>query len=105
LLVDPGLALEDVQFNAHTSTLAFGQTLGLAGRTVQILACVPYVVAEGESSLDGAQILTRYSGIGDVTLRYAMNIYGAPAGSIKIAPPPNVGRNGLERLHGGANSG
>lgn len=83
LLVDPGLAVEDVNFNAQTSTLAFGQTLGLAGRTVQILACVPYVVAKGESSLDGAQIRTRYSGLGDVTLRYAMNIYGAPAMGLK----------------------
>lgn len=83
LLVDPGLAAQDVNFNAHTSTLAFGQTLGLAGRTVQILACVPYVVAKGESSLGGAQIQTRYSGLGDVTLRYAMNIYGAPAMGLK----------------------
>jgi hypothetical protein len=83
LLVDPGLALEDVTFNAHASTLAFGQTLGLAGRTVQLLACVPYVVAEGGSNLDGTQIRTRYSGLGDVTLRYAMNIYGAPAMDLK----------------------
>lgn len=83
LLVDPGLALEDVRFNALASTLAFGQTLGLAGRTVQLLACVPYVVAEGGSNLDGSQIRTRYSGLGDVTLRYAMNIYGAPAMDLK----------------------
>jgi hypothetical protein len=83
LIVDPGLAPEDVNFKAHTSTLAFGQTLGLAGRTVQLLACVPYVVAEGGSSLDGAQIRTSYSGLGDVTLRYAMNIYGAPAMDLK----------------------
>jgi hypothetical protein len=83
LLVDPGLALEDVRFSANASTLAFGQTLGLAGRTVQVLACVPYVVAEGVSSLNGAQIQTRYSGLGDVTLRYAMNLYGAPAMGLK----------------------
>lgn len=83
LLVDPGLALEDVRFDAHATTLAFGQTLGLAGRTVQLLACVPYVVAKGQSDLDGTQIRTRYSGLGDVTLRYAMNIYGAPAMDLK----------------------
>jgi hypothetical protein len=83
LLVDPGLALEDVNFDAHASTLAFGQTLGVAGRTVQLLACVPYVVAKGTSNLDGTEIRTRYSGLGDVTLRYAMNIHGAPAMGLK----------------------
>lgn len=83
LLVDPGLALEDVRFDAHATTLAFGQTLGLAGRTVQVLICVPYIVAEGESTLDGARIPTSYSGLGDVTLRFAMNIYGAPAMGLK----------------------
>ena len=83
LLVDPGLALEDVRFSAHASTLAFGQTFGTGEAHVQLLACVPYVVAKGGSDLGGAQIRTRYSGLGDVTLRYAMNIYGAPAMDLK----------------------
>lgn len=83
LLLDPGLALGDARLNAHISTFAFGQTLGLAGRTVQILVCVPYVLAKGESIVAGAGFGNYYSGLGDASFRYSMNLYGAPAMGLK----------------------
>jgi hypothetical protein len=83
LLLDPGLALGDADLTADISTFAFGQTLGLAGRTVQLLVCLPYVVASGQSTLAGAGYGNYYSGLGDASFRFAMNIYGAPAMSIK----------------------
>ena len=83
LLLDPGLAMGDAPLSAHVSTFAFGQTLGLAGRTVQLLACVPYVVAKGESSFGGGGYGNYYSGLGDSSFRFAMNLYGAPAMNLK----------------------
>lgn len=83
LLLDPGLAMGDAPLSAHVSTFAFGQTLGLAGRTVQLLACVPYVVAKGESSFGGGGYGNYYSGLADSSFRFAMNLYGAPAMNLK----------------------
>ena len=84
LLFDPSLPVTDAHVNANIVTLAFGQTLGLLGRTVQILMVFPYAVANlnGNLSESGEQYLYR-SGLGDATFRYAMNIHGAPAMDVK----------------------
>jgi hypothetical protein len=83
LLFDASLPVEDTHVNANIVTLAFGQSLGVLGRTAQVLAVFPYV----EANLDGLvssvpQHLYR-SGLSDSTFRYAMNLYGAPAMRLK----------------------
>ncbi len=84
LLFDPSLPVEDGHVNANIATFSFGQTIGVAGRTVQVLAVVPYVVAnlDGRLGAGATQYLYR-SGLGDSVFRYAMNIHGAPAMNLK----------------------
>jgi hypothetical protein len=79
MLFDPGLPVEDAKVKADVFTMAFGQSLGVLGRTAQALVVVPYVVANLDGLYVGSQTHLYRSGIGDVALRYAMNIYGAPA--------------------------
>jgi hypothetical protein len=79
LLFDPSLPVEDAKVNANIGTFAFGQTLGVLGRTAQVLAILPYVEANLDGRFQGDQTHLYRSGLADVTLRYAMNIHGAPA--------------------------
>ncbi len=79
LLFDPSLPVEDARVNANIGTVAFGQTLDVAGRTTQVLAVLPYVRANLDGRVAGSQTEIYRSGLGDVTFRYAMNLYGAPA--------------------------
>ncbi len=84
LLFDPSLPVEDGHVNANIVTLSFGQTLAVAGRTAQVLAVVPYAVAnlDGRLGAGATQYLYR-SGLGDSVFRYSMNIHGAPAMNLK----------------------
>jgi hypothetical protein len=79
LLFDPSLPVEDTQVVANITSISFAQTLGVAGRTAQLLAVVPYVAAHLDGHVLGVQQSHSRSGLGDATFRYAMNIYGAPA--------------------------
>jgi Putative MetA-pathway of phenol degradation len=79
LLFDPSLPVEDARVDANIVTFAFGQTLGVLGRTAQVLAVVPYVEANLEGLVSGASQNLYRSGLGDITVRYSMNIHGAPA--------------------------
>ncbi|HYI93854.1 MAG TPA: transporter [Bryobacteraceae bacterium] len=79
LLFDPSLPVEDGRVNANIGTFAFGQTLGVAGRTAQVLAVLPYVIADLDGRVSGTQQAIYRSGLADATFRYAMNLYGAPA--------------------------
>jgi hypothetical protein len=79
VLFDPGLPVEDAQVNANIFTMAFGKSLAVLGRTAQVLAVVPYVEANLDGLFAGAQTHLYRSGLGDVVVRYAMNIHGAPA--------------------------
>jgi hypothetical protein len=79
LLFDPSLPVEDAHVAANIGTLAIGQTLGVMGRTTQVLAIVPYVQADLTGLLAGSPQYRYRSGLGDMVFRYAMNIYGAPA--------------------------
>ena len=84
LLFDPSLPVEDGHVNADIVTLSFGQTLGVLGRTAQVLAVLPYAVADLNGRLGaGVEQYLYRSGLGDSVFRYAMNIHGAPAMHLK----------------------
>jgi hypothetical protein len=79
LLLDPSLPIEDSNVTANITTLSVGQTLGFLGRSVQLLAVLPYVEAHLTGKYQGTAGERYRSGLGDSVFRYAMNIYGAPA--------------------------
>jgi hypothetical protein len=83
LLFDPSLPIDDGQVNANIFTLAFGQTLSVLGRTAQILTVFPYVRADLSGRVAGSEQQIYRSGLGDAVFRYAMNLYGAHAMTIK----------------------
>jgi hypothetical protein len=79
LLFDPSLPVQDSHVVANIGTLSLTQSLGVMGRSAQVLAIVPYVQADLTGLLAGSPQYRYRSGLGDSVFRYAMNIHGAPA--------------------------
>jgi Putative MetA-pathway of phenol degradation len=83
LLFDPSLPVKDAHVNAEVTTLSLGESLGLFGRSGQVLAVFPYVVADLSGRVGNVVGARHRSGLADSTFRFAMNIYGAPRMHIK----------------------
>ncbi|MBV8811833.1 MAG: transporter [Acidobacteriaceae bacterium] len=83
LLFDPSLPVENAHVNASITSVSFGETLGLFGRTGQVLAVLPYVVADLSGKVAGIQEARYRSGLADSTFRFAVNLHGAPAMHIR----------------------
>lgn len=79
LLFDPSLPVEDAHVDAGVAALSFGESINVFGRSGQVLAALPYVIADLTGSVAGIQDARHRSGLGDSTFRFAMNIHGAPA--------------------------
>ena len=79
LLFDPSLPVENAHVNAGVPQLALGKSLNAFGRTGQVLAVLPYVVADLSGTAAGVEQSRHRSGLADSFFRFSMNIYGAPA--------------------------
>ena len=79
LLFDPSLPIENGHVDANLPALAVGGTLDIFGRTGQVLGVLPYVVADLSGNFRGVQAARHRSGLADSTLRFSVNLYGAPA--------------------------
>ena len=82
VLFDPSTPLFEVDSDIHTTLLAYMQTFGLAGRTANVLAELPYSwgTTTGYISEVAAETAARrnYSGLGDVKVTLSVNLVGAP---------------------------
>lgn len=79
LLFDPSLPIEDAYVKAHIPSLSVGASLGIFGHSSQALAVIPYAMADLTGRVEGADEYRYRSGLGDMTLRYSLNLAGAPA--------------------------
>lgn len=83
LLFDPSLPIEDAHVNATIGTASFGGALDVFGRSGQVLAVLPYGVADISGTVAGIGASRHRSGLADSTFRFATNFYGAPAMHIR----------------------
>lgn len=79
LLFDPSLPVEDANVRAYIPTLAVGGGINVFGRSGQVLAILPYVVADFRGTIGDTEHARHRSGLADTTYRFSSNIYGAPA--------------------------
>ncbi len=76
---DPALPIEDASAWVTASSVGYARTLGIGGQSANIGVIVPYVVGHIEGILAGDFAFADRSGLGDLGLRFAVNLYGAPA--------------------------
>jgi hypothetical protein len=80
---DPSLPIEDASAWVSASSVGYARTLSIGGQSANIGVVVPYVVGHIEGILAGDFAFADRSGLGDLGLRFAVNLYGAPAMSPK----------------------
>jgi len=80
---DLALPIEDGSAKILASTLGYARSFGMAGRSANIGVILPYVLGDVEGIYLGEPALAERSGLGDLGVRFAVNLLGAPAMSPK----------------------
>lgn len=83
LVTDPTLPLENANLQTHTAVLAYARSLEVWGQSGKFDVILPYAWLSGTAELAGESREREVSGFGDPRLRFSLNLYGAPALSIK----------------------
>ncbi len=78
VITDPSLPLVGVDSQLHGFQFAYQQTFGLLGRTSSVQLILPYSGGTSEGEFAGQPVRRELSAIGDVRVRLAMNLLGAP---------------------------
>jgi len=78
LAFDPSGPIDDASASIGVSTLAYFRTLNVAGRSANLGLILPYVFGDLEGLYLGQPAAVYRSGLGDINLRFAVNLFGAP---------------------------
>ena len=83
ILTDAALPLRDVNIDLNAGSFAYGRTFGIAGRQANATVLAPYLKGRaGGTVFEERQEVTR-SGLGDLRVKFSMNVIGGPALSPK----------------------
>jgi hypothetical protein len=80
---DPSGPIADASAAINTTVVAYGRSLGVAGRSASITAAVPYVAGRLEGQYLGLPADADRAGPADGRIRFAMNLYGGRAMTLK----------------------
>jgi hypothetical protein len=83
---DPDLSIADAQFHAHTEALAYVRSLDVFGKSAKFDVILPYSSFSAHALVDGQPRAREMSGFGDPRFRFSINLFGAPALSVKEFP-------------------
>ena len=79
VLVDSSLPLKDVSIRLNIGSVAYGRTFGLFSKQTNIVAAIPYIRGSAQGLVFEQLTKVTRSGVGDLRLRFALNLHGAPA--------------------------
>jgi hypothetical protein len=80
---DPSLPLENADLQFHTILLGYARSLNVWGKSGKFDVIVPYVWLSGTAEAAGQPREREVSGPADPRFRFSVNLYGAPALSLK----------------------
>jgi hypothetical protein len=80
---DPTSPLENASVQAHGTILAYARALNVWGRSGKVDVVLPYAWVSGSAEFAGQRGEREISGFGDPRLRFSVNLYGAPALTLK----------------------
>ena len=83
LSTDPSLPVQDAKLDIHTIVLAYARSLDLWGKSGKFDVILPYADLSGTALVAGEPRERMVSGFGDPRFRMSINLYGAPALSMK----------------------
>ncbi|EED30697.1 conserved hypothetical protein [gamma proteobacterium NOR5-3] len=97
IIVDQSLPVTGVDSNIDYLQLSFQRTFDFAGRTTTFSAIQLASDGTTTGTIDGEEVSRRTVGLGDTTLRWAVNLMGAPAmdrkgfAAMRANPEPILG--------------
>jgi outer membrane putative beta-barrel porin/alpha-amylase len=80
---DPELSIADAQFHTHTEALAYVRSFDVGGQSAKFDVILPYSSFSAHALVDGEPRSRIMSGFGDPRFRFSINLFGAPALSVK----------------------
>ncbi len=83
LSFDPTIPIEEAKATINTTALAYVRALNFLGRSSNLGVVLPYTLGNLEGRYLGELLMARRSGLRDPALRFAVNLYGAPAMNLK----------------------
>jgi hypothetical protein len=83
LAFDPSLPVKNPQLNTSNLVLAYARSLDLWGKSGKFDAIVPYTWLSGIAELADQTIQREVNGLADSKFRLSVNLYGAPALTLK----------------------
>ncbi len=83
LLFDPALPITDADANVDMGLLAYVRTLSVAGKSGKVGVLLPYAFLSADGYVDGIYRTREQEGLVDPALYFSINLYGAPALSLK----------------------
>jgi hypothetical protein len=83
LTFDPSGPIEDASATINVTSLGYGRTLNVAGRSAQVAVGVPIIAGHVEGRYLGEQAEVTRVGLGDPRVRFGINLYGAPSMGMK----------------------
>jgi hypothetical protein len=81
--IDPSLPLQNADLQVHSALLAYAHALNVWGKSGKVDVVVPYAWLSGTAELAGQPREREVSGLVDPRLRFSINLYGAPALSLR----------------------
>lgn len=83
LAFDPSVPIENADLHTNSATLAWARSLGIRGHSAKVDVILPYTWVSGSALFQGQPRRREVSGFADPRVRYSVNLYGAPALSLK----------------------
>ena len=80
---DPSSSITNAQFHYHTAVLAYVRSLDIWGKSAKFDVILPYSAFSAHGLVDGQSRTREMSGLGDPRFRFSINLFGAPALSVK----------------------
>ena len=75
--------LVDPELRANIAVFAYARFMDVAGKSAKVDVVVPTVCLNGDATYQGAPATRDVCGLGDVKARFSLNVFGAPALSLK----------------------
>jgi hypothetical protein len=83
LAFDPSLPVKNPQIETHSFVLAYARVLDLWGKSSKFQVILPYTWLSGSADYNGRTVRRVVDGFADARFRLSVNLYGAPALTLK----------------------
>ena len=79
LVFEPTVPIEDASVDTHIVAIGYARGLAILGRSASVSLVGTYLSTRGDGLLNGERVSGKNYGLADPLLRFALNLYGAPA--------------------------